>query len=69
MDIHAKNLTYETITVELPHGKMLSLRPRGTQTITEDDFHSPGFQRLFRARKIHVLPQPTGENKAPEDKS
>jgi hypothetical protein len=66
MDIDAKNLTYETITIALPHGKMLSLGPRKTQTITEEDFHSPGFQGLFYARKIGVIP---AGKKAPKGKS
>jgi len=46
------------LTVELLKGKVILLSPRETQTITDEEFQSDGFQQLFRAGKIHVLPQP-----------
>ena len=51
-----KNALWTPLTVELLHGKMILLSPRGTQTITDEEFHADGFQQLFRAGKIHVLP-------------
>jgi hypothetical protein len=53
-----KNALFSPLTVELLHGKVILLGPRATQTITEEEFQSPGCQKLFRAGKVNVLPQP-----------
>jgi hypothetical protein len=53
-----KNALWSPLTVELLKGKVILLSPRETQTITDEEFQSDGFQQLFRAGKIHVLPQP-----------
>lgn len=60
-----KNALWSSQTVELLNGKMLLLPPRGLQTITDDEFQAAGFQRLFQAGKIYVLPEPGADKKTP----
>jgi hypothetical protein len=60
-----KNALWSPLTVELLQGKMILLDPRGTQTITDEEFASEGFQQLFQAGKIHVLPPQPADRKVP----
>ena len=52
-----KNTGWTSLTIELSQGKTLTIGPRGTQEISEQDFASEGCQQLFREEKIVVLPE------------
>jgi hypothetical protein len=52
-----KNALWSSLTIELLGSKTLTLEPRETQEISEQEFASEGCQQLFREGKIVVLPE------------
>jgi hypothetical protein len=52
-----KNKSWSPQVVSLPGGKSLTLAGRGTEEVSAEDFESPEFQRLAKARLIIVLPE------------
>jgi hypothetical protein len=52
-----KNALWSPLTIELSGRKTLTLKPRETQEISEQEFASEGCQQLFREEKIVVLPE------------
>jgi hypothetical protein len=50
-----KNLSYGFLSFALANDETLTLRPRETAEISEDDFTSDAFQQSLRQRRITVV--------------
>lgn len=52
-----KNALWSPLAIELSKEKILTMKPRGTETISDKDFESPGCKKLFKEEKIFVIPE------------
>lgn len=51
-----KNALWGPLAIDL--GKRnITMKPRGTATITNDEFKSPSCQKLLQEEKVFVLPE------------
>lgn len=58
-----KNKEWSPLNISLPDGRSITLAARGINEISDEDFQSPEFQRLAKARTIIVLPEESPKEK------
>lgn len=64
-----KELGYQQVAIQLSEDKQITLGPRETKRISDDEFESEGVQRSLRDGLIAVLPETQGEKKSKKTES
>ncbi len=52
-----KNTSFSQLVISLPGGTSIQIAARGSKDISEEEFNMPECQRLFKERKLIVLPE------------
>lgn len=55
MEMKIKNALWSPLAIEFSKKNILTMKPRETKEIKEDEFKSPGCQKLFKEEKIFVI--------------